>query len=273
MSATLNAAQKAAILAEALPYIQSLHGRTLVLRLAGSVVADASLRAGLAVDVSLLQLVGIHLVLVHDAGRTQAATDAPALSAANQALVAGINRRGGKAVGLNGLDGLLIHGVRGEGATSIVDRVDPELIHLLKPRNFVPVIMPIASGPDGEPLVVAADIVAARLAEALGAERLIVLADSPGVPDAHGDARPNLSLADAQSLLDSDAPLAEDFRQRLAAVVAALRGGVKSAQLTDGRIGGALLLEVLNNVGIGSLIRSRSGADFGADTLRYFAEH
>jgi acetylglutamate kinase len=270
MTASLSAAQKAAILAEALPYIQSLHGRTLVLRLAGSVLSDAALRAGMATDVSLLQLVGIHLVVVHDAGDRVA--DAAALSATNQAIVAEINRRGGKAVGLSGLDGPLIRGIRDEGATALVDRVDPELIHLLKPRNFVPVIMPIASDPAGEPLVVAADVAAGRLAEALSAERLIVLADAAGVPDAQGEARPSLSLAEAQSLLDSGEPLAEDFRARLDAVLTALRAGVKSAQLTDGRIPGALLLEVLGNAGVGSLIRSRSGPDFGADTLRYFAE-
>lgn len=269
-SAALSAAQQAAILAEALPYIQGLHGRTVVLRLAGSCVSDAALRNGMAADVALLQLVGIHLVLVHDAG-VQGAENAAALSAANQAIVAAINRRGGRSVGLNGLDGPLIHGLRAEdGRGSVIGRIDAELIHLLKQRNFVPVIMPIASGEDGAALVVGADLVASRLAESLQAERLIVLADSPGVPGPDGLARPGLSLAEAQGLLD-EAPLDEALRLRLAAVVAGLKGGVKSAQLTDGRIQEGLLLEVLSNAGVGSLISARGRPDFGADTRRYFA--
>ncbi|GAA5182464.1 acetylglutamate kinase [Niveibacterium umoris] len=301
-TAALSPRQRAAILGEALPYIRSLHGKTLVIKIGGQAVADPSLKAGFARDVALLQLVGIRLVVVHGGGPnipaflrrlgladTGGATDGSGatqtrdyvemvLGELNQEIVALINRNGGKAVGLSGLDGPLIRGVMhadgspetGQVVFGEVAGIDAEIIRLLQTRNFVPVIMPIAAGNDGAATFVDADAAAARIAEAMHAEKLLVMADSPGLTDANGHVQSSLGIAAAEALLASTGGLAADLRARLAPVVDALKGGIGSAKLLDARVPNALLLEVLGSEGIGSLIRSRRGPDFGADTLRYF---
>lgn len=286
----LSPVQRADILAEALPFIQSLHGRTLVVKIGGQAVADPALKAGFARDLALLQLVGIHIVLVHGGGpnipafldRVKPASGSETttrdviemvLGELNQELVALINRHGGKAVGLSGLDGPLVMAVplaADEANHGRVARVDPEVIALLKSRNFSPVIMPIAAGPDGEAIFVDADEVAAKLAQALGAEKLVVMADEAGLCDEAGRSLADLSVAEALELIDAPGRLSPDQKVRLAAIVDALQSGVGSAHLTDARRPSALLLEILSSEGSGTLIHSRRKSHFGADTLKYF---
>lgn len=301
----LTAAQHAEILAEALPYIQNYHAKTMVIKIGGQAVADPVLKAGFARDVALLQLVGIHPVVVHgggpnipaflerlnvksDACGTQPLNDARTrdfvemvLGELNQELVGLINRHGGKAVGLSGLDGPHIYArteahpelAGADGVPAIVgavERIDPEVILLLQTRNFVPVIMPIGVGPDGEAVFIDADSVAGRLAQALEAEKLVVMADTPGVVDSSGHFHEDLSAGEIQALLDAPGRLAADSVARLLPVLDAVKSGVACAHITDARVPSALLLEVLTSEGIGSLLRSRRGPDFGPDTLRYF---
>jgi acetylglutamate kinase len=292
----LSSTQRADIIAEALPFIQSLHGRTLVVKIGGQAVADAALKSGFARDVALLQLVGIHLVLVHGGGpnipvfldrvRPDVGADATTrdviemvLGELNQELVALINRHGGKAVGLSGLDGPLVQAVplaSGEDSGADhgrVSKVDPEIITLLQSRNFSPVIMPIAAGPDGEAIFVDADDVASRLAQALGAEKLVVMTDEPGILDDEGRPLADLSVAEALVLIGEGGLLTADQKVRLGAIVDALQSGVGSAHLTDARLPSALLLEILSSEGSGTLIHSRRKSHFGADTLKYFGDN
>lgn len=289
----LSSAQRADIIAEALPFIQSLHGRTLVVKIGGQAVADPGLKAGFARDVALLQLVGINLVLVHGGGPNipafldrinPGASSAPAaqnrdyiemvLGELNQELVALINRHGGKAVGLSGLDGPLVQAVpldaKAAASHGLVSKVDPEIISLLQSRNFSPVIMPIAAGPDGEAIFVDADEVAAKIAEAVGAEKLIVMADDAGIPDERGKTLADLSVTNALALVGEGGRLDSEQKVRLSAVIDALQSGVASAHLTNASLPSALLLEILSSEGSGTLIHSRRKSHFGADTQKYF---
>jgi acetylglutamate kinase len=233
----ISAAQKARILAEALPFIRAFHASTMVIRFGGGAMADPVLKEGFARDVALLRLVGMNPVIVHgggwridellqtmgipirehqDAGRRQPTMNVieMVLGEINQDLVGLINRFGAKAVGLNGQDGRFIHArpmilppeESGAAAPDLglvgdVESIDLDVIHLLLSRGFIPVIMPIGVGSDGTAYQINSDVVAGQLARTLSAEKLILMTNVPGVLDGDGRLAFVLTASDAEALL------------------------------------------------------------------------
>ena len=227
----------------------------------------------------------------------------------NQELVGLINKFGAKAVGLSGQDGRFIHARRmsadgpplsarppggerraatvegehtsvsvedaGSGAPDLglvgeVESIDPDVIHLLLSRGFVPVIMPIGVGTDGTAFHINSDVFAGQLARTLHAEKLILMTNVPGVLDRDGKLVFVLTANDADEMLQAGAVNAA-MQPRLIAALAAVREGVRSVHIIDGGVASALLLEVLTNSGIGTAVRSDAGPHFLADSRSYFA--
>jgi acetylglutamate kinase len=298
---------KARILAEALPFIRAFHASTLVIRFGGGAMVDPALREGFARDVALLRLVGMNPIIVHGGGwridellqtmgipirkeRGMRVIDEPTMNVIemvlgeiNQDLVGLINRFGAKAVGLSGQDGRFIHARRmapapiagqGEGAdlglVGDVESIDPDVVHLLVSRGFIPVVMPIGVGTDGTAYHINSDIVAGQLARTLHAEKLILMTNVPGVVDRDGRLAFVLTASEADTLL-RDGIVDADMRPRLTAALAAIREGVRSVHIIDGGVPSALLLEVLTNSGVGTALRSDTGPHFLADSRSYFA--
>jgi acetylglutamate kinase len=287
---------KARILSEALPYIRAYHGKTLVIRFGGHAMADDVLKAGFARDVALLRLVGMKPIVVHGGGwridellrrtgkesrrqRGVRITDEAtltivemALDELNQELVGLVNRHGGRAVGLNGQDGRFIHARRltlppdeaGEvdlGFVGDVESIDLDLIELLLSRRFVPVIMPIGVGTDGTAYHINSDLLAGRLARALGAEKLVLMTNVPGVRDRSGKLAYILTASEGEGLL-RDGIVDGGMRPRLTAALRAVREGVRSVHIIDGGVPSALLLEILTAEGVGTALRSDGGPPF-----------
>jgi acetylglutamate kinase len=308
MSSTIvPAAQKARILAEALPFIRAFHASTLIIRFGGAAMVDPALKEGFARDVALLRLVGMNPVIVHGGGwridellqtmgmpirehRGMRIIDEPtmnviemALGEINQDLVGRINRFGAKAVGLSGQDGRFLHARAMSlspddtgapppdlGLVGDVESIDLDVIHMLISRGFIPVIMPIGVGSDGTAYHINSDIVSGQLARALHAEKLILMTNVPGVRDGDGRLAFVLTASDAEALLKKGVVPAEE-QPRLAAALAAVREGVRSVHIIDGGVPSALLLEVLTNSGVGTALRSDSGPHFLADSRSYFS--
>jgi acetylglutamate kinase len=305
--ANIHPAQKARILAEALPFIRGFHAKTLVVRFGGGAMVDPALKAGFARDVALLRLVGMNPIVVHGGGwridqllqqmgmenrihQGRRVTDAATLNVVemvlgeiNQELVGLINRHGAKAVGIDGQDGRFIHArpmvlpvVAGEapppdlGNVGDVEAIDPDIVMLLLSRGFVPVIMPIGVGADGTAYHINSDLVAGQLARTLHAEKLLLMTNVPGVYGRDGKLAYVLTASEADRLL-ADGTVEGGMRTRLTAALAAVREGVRSVHIIDGGVESALLLEVLTNSGVGTAVRSDSGPHFLADSRSYFA--
>ena len=288
------AAEKAKILAEALPYIQRFHGKTIVVKYGGNAMTDEKLKQGFARDVVLLKVVGMNPVIVHGGGpqidellkrvgkkgefiQGMRVTDAETMDVVemvlggqvNKDIVNLINRNGGRAVGLTGKDGGLIRArklkVRGEGGAEDlldigqvgeVESIDPEIVNLLHTRNFIPVIAPVGVGVNGESYNINADLVAGKVAEILKAEKLIVLTNTPGVLDKNGNLLTGLTARKVDELF-ADGTIHGGLLPKISSALEAVKNGVNTCHIIDGRVEHALLLEILTDEGVGTLIRRR----------------
>ena len=288
------AAEKARILAEALPYIQRFHGKTIVVKFGGNAMTDEELKAGFARDVVLLKLVGMNPVVVHGGGpqieqllaklgkkgefiQGMRVTDAETMDVVemvlggqvNKEVVELINQAGGKAVGLTGQDGAFVHARKmllsdknnGGGKIDIgqvgeIASIDPKVIWALEQGGFIPVVAPIGVGADGQSYNINADLVAGKLAEVLKAEKLVVLTNTPGVLDKNGKLLTGLTPKKIDALV-ADGTLSGGMLPKISSALDAARNGVKSVHVIDGRVEHALLLEILTDEGVGTLIRSR----------------
>jgi len=288
------AAQRAKILAEALPYIRRFYGKTIVVKYGGNAMTDERLKASFARDVVLLKLVGINPVVVHGGGpqiddllkrmgkkgefvQGMRVTDAETMDVVemvlgglvNKEIVNLINQHGGRAIGLTGKDGSFIRArkmlLQSEnavdepidlGQVGEVASIDPEVIALLETREFIPVVAPIGVGPDGRSYNINADLVAGKLAEVLKAEKLVLLTNTPGVLDKQGKLLTGLTPKEVDGLF-SDGTIHGGMLPKISSALDAARGGVRSVHIIDGRVEHALLLEVLTDEGVGTLIRSR----------------
>ena len=286
------AAAKAQILAEALPYIQRFHGKTIVVKYGGNAMTDEKLKEGFARDVVLLKVVGMNPVIVHGGGpqidellrrvgkkgefiQGMRVTDAETMDVVemvlggqvNKDIVNLINRHGGRAVGLTGKDGGLIRArklkVRGEGGgedlvdigqVGEVESIDPEIVNLLHTRNFIPVIAPLGVGANGESYNINADLVAGKVAEILKAEKLIVLTNTPGVLDKNGNLLTGLTARRVDELF-ADGTISGGMLPKIGSALEAVKNGVNTCHIIDGRVEHALLLEILTDEGVGTLIR------------------
>jgi acetylglutamate kinase len=289
-----NAAQRAKILAEALPYIRRFYGKTIVVKYGGNAMTDERLKASFARDVVLLKLVGMNPVVVHGGGpqidhllkrlgkkgefvQGMRVTDDETMDVVemvlgglvNKDIVTLINQHGGRAIGLTGKDGSFIRArklmlANGEKSDELIDigqvgeveSIDPHIISLLEGGEFIPVVAPIGVGSDGRSYNINADLVAGKLAELLHAEKLVLLTNTPGVLDKNGKLLTGLTPREIDGLF-ADGTLFGGMLPKISSALDAAKGGVKSVHIIDGRVEHALLLEVLTDEGVGTLIRSR----------------
>ena len=286
------AAEKARILAEALPYIRRFSGKTIVVKYGGNAMTDEALKAGFAHDVALLKVVGMNPVVVHGGGpqieemlarlgkkgefiQGMRVTDRETMDVVemvlggqvNKEVVELINQAGGKAVGLTGQDGALIrarkmllpskeNGKVDIGQVGEIESIDAAIIGTLEQGGFIPVVAPIATGADGTTYNINADLVAGKLAEVLRAEKLVVLTNTPGVLDKDGKLLTGLTPRRIDDLV-AKGVISGGMLPKIGSALDAARNGVKSVHIIDGRVPHALLLEVLTDEGVGTLIRSK----------------
>jgi acetylglutamate kinase len=293
MLSSLAAADKARILAEALPYIRRFHGKTVVVKFGGNAMVDAELQADFARDVVLLKLVGINPVVVHGGGpqiesllkqlgiksefvQGMRVTDAATMDvvemvlggAVNKDIVTLINQAGGRAVGLTGQDGAFIRARKLRmpvkdrpdefidiGQVGEIEAIDPGVIGALEGGGFIPVVAPIGIGAEGESYNINADLVAGKLAEVLRAEKLVLLTNTPGVLDEGGKLLTGITPRQVDEMV-ANGTLSGGMLPKIASALDAARAGVKSVHIIDGRVPHALLLEILTDQGVGTLIRS-----------------
>ncbi|MDI1309790.1 MAG: acetylglutamate kinase [Methylotenera sp.] len=294
MLSQTTAAKKARTLAEALPYIKRFFDKTIVIKYGGNAMTDEHLKNCFAQDVVLLKLVGMNPVVVHGGGpqinemldklgkkgefiQGMRVTDAETMDVVemvlggqvNKEIVNLINRHGGKAVGLTGQDGNFIHAHKllmedmndptkmiDVGQVGEISAIDPSIINFLDQGDFIPVVAPIGVGVDGETYNINADVVAGKLAEILGAEKLILLTNTPGVLDKSGELLTGLTPKQIDDLV-ADGTLSGGMLPKISSALDAARSGVKAVHIIDGRVEHALLLEVLTDEGVGTLIKAK----------------
>ena len=292
-STTLAPRDKAQILAQALPYIRKFHGKTMVIKYGGNAMTDPALQAAFAEDVVLLKLVGINPVVVHGGGpqietalkrlgkegkfiQGMRVTDAETMEVVEwvlggevqQDIVGLINQAGGKAVGLTGRDGGLIRARKLKmldqkdpsiehdvGQVGDIDQIDPAVVKALQDDQFIPVVSPIGFGDQNESYNINADVVAAKLATVLQAEKLLMLTNIPGVLDKAGALMPELTPRRIDELVQ-DGTISGGMLPKIAGALDAAKSGVNAVHIIDGRVPHALLLEVLGDVPFGTMIRS-----------------
>jgi acetylglutamate kinase len=281
----LAAAQdRAALLVEALPYIRRFAGATVVVKYGGNAMTEPALAERFAEDVVLLHAVGLRPVVVHGGGPQIGAlmerlgmvpefrdgrrvTDAETLDVArmvlvgkvNRDIVAAINVHGPLAVGLSGEDaGLITASARNAdlGFVGDVAAVNPSILERLLAEDLIPVVSTIGSGPDGQAYNINADTVAGAVAVALGAEKAVFLTDVPGLLTDVDDPSSLVSAVSASELgaMIDDGRLSGGMIPKVAAALHAVRHGVGSAHLLDGRVPHVVLLELFSDEGIGTMI-------------------
>ena len=287
-----DATQVARVLTESLPYIQRFTGRTIVIKFGGNAMVDPELFETFARDVVLMKLVGMNPVIVHGGGPQIGAlldrlkiksefvegmrvTDAPTMNVVEMVLGASVNkeivdcihRNGGRAVGLTGKDGELLkaqklqlehsgENLRDIGLVGEVTSVDTQVLNMLGDSDFIPVIAPIAGGADGKTYNINADLVAGKIAEVLHAEKLMLLTNVAGLLDQDGEVLTGLSTTEVDRLI-ADGVIQGGMLQKIRCALDAVKQGVKSAHIIDGRVPHAALLEIFTDEGIGTLISKK----------------
>jgi len=279
-----DAHERAQILSEALPYIREFAGRTVVLKYGGHAMDDPVLAALFAEDVVLMRLVGMYPVVVHGGGPQITdlmrrlgkepefvdglrVTDAETVDIARMALVGkvnreivtSLNRHGSYAVGLSGEDaGLLKVEARDVrlGFVGDVQSIDPAILVRMLREDLIPVVATIGVDAEGQAYNVNADTVAAAIAQALEAEKLVYLTDVAGVYEDFGDEGSLISQTDIAGLerLLADGKVGEGMIPKLWSCIEAVRGGVHRAHILDGRLPHVLLLELFTREGVGTVI-------------------
>ena len=292
-SKTISPRDNADILAQALPYIRKYHGKTMVIKYGGNAMTDPALQAAFAEDVVLLKLVGINPVVVHGGGpqietalkrlgkqgqfiQGMRVTDAETMEVVEwvlagevqQDIVGLINQAGGKAVGLTGRDGGLIRARKLKlldqkdpsvehdvGQVGDIDQIDPSVVKALQDDQFIPVVSPIGFGDQNESYNINADVVAAKLATVLQAEKLLMLTNIPGVLDKSGELMPDLTPRRIDELVQ-DGTISGGMLPKIAGALDAAKSGVSAVHIIDGRVPHSMLLEVLTDQPFGTMIRS-----------------
>lgn len=273
-------------LEESLPYIQKFRGKTVVIKYGGNAMTAEKLKERFARDVVMMKIVGINPVIVHGGGpqigelldrlgkqtefiRGMRVTDSDTMDVVemvlgglvNKDIVSLINRHGGRAVGLTGKDGELIHARplipehdNDLGHVGEVASIDSSVVKMLEEDEFIPVIAPIGVGVDGKSYNINADLVAGKMAEVLQAEKLMLLTNTPGVLNKDGELLTGLTAADVKALID-DGTIYGGMLPKIQCALDAVQSGVKSAHIIDGRVPHATLLEIFTDTGVGTLIR------------------
>ena len=278
-------AQRAQVLAEALPYIQKYYGKTIVVKYGGNAMISEELRQAVISDIILLHLVGIQVVVVHGGGPEISAmlkkigkeskfvdglryTDDETMEVVQQVLcgkvnkdlVATLNAVGGRALGLCGMDAGLFQAKKLDEKYGLVGemvQVDPAIVNDALSDGYIPVVSTVAQGVDGETAYnINADTTAAKLAVALGAEKLILLTDVRGLlrdPKDESTLLPVVELSKVPGLIKYGV-IQGGMIPKVDCCVEAVRSGVKNAIILDGRIPHSILIELLSNEGIGTML-------------------
>ena len=282
------------VLIESLPYIQKFKGKTVIIKYGGNAMIDENLKACFAQDIVLMKLVGINPIVVHGGGpqignllerlnidtefvngmrvtnsETMDIVEMVLGGQVNKDIVNLINMAGGKAVGLTGKDGDFIRARKIDmqqfnkesGASEIIDighvgevsSIDPSVVEMLSQSDFIPVIAPIGVGDDGRSYNINADLVAGKVAEVLNAEKLMLLTNIPGILDKQSNLLTGLTLEDID-LLIADGTISGGMIPKTRCGTDALKGGVNSVHIIDGRVEHAVLLELFTDQGVGTLL-------------------
>lgn len=294
-----NAKNIAKVLTESLPYIQKFTGRTVVVKYGGNAMVDENLKQSFARDIVLMKLVGINPIVVHGGGPQIGSlldrlniessfvdglrvTDSQTMDVVemvlgglvNKEIVSLLNKNQGKAVGISGKDGNLIRAKKltikrkssnpadetiDIGQVGSVVSINTEILDVMKDSDFIPVIAPIGTDSDGASYNINADSVAGEIASVLGAEKLILLTNIAGVQDKTGIVLTGLSIKQVDTLI-ADKTIQGGMLPKVECALNAVKKGVTSATIVDGRVEHAVLLEIFTDEGVGTLI-SKSGLD------------
>ena len=279
--------ERARMLIEALPYIQKLSGKTIVVKYGGAAMIDENLKARFMEDITLLKFVGMNPIVVHGGGpeinKTLDAlkieshfenglrvTDDAAMSVVqmvltgriNKDITAGINAVGGKAVGLCGIDGHAIWAHRQPpidgidyGNVGVIDKVDTKLINILASDEYIPVIAPVGCGENGESYNINADTVASAVATALKAEKLMFLTDIDGIRSDPDDPSTLIYEISSGAVADmiADGIVSGGMLPKAKACAKAIREGVRRVHIINGTIPHSIILEIFTDSGIGTM--------------------
>ncbi len=285
------------VLIEALPYINRFAGKTFVIKYGGNAMVEDTLKNSFARDIVLMKRVGMNPIVVHGGGpqignllkrlgkpseffQGMRITDSETMDVVqmvlgglvNKEIVTLINRQGGSAVGLTGKDADLIHARKltftrdnpEMNAPEIIDighvgeiaSLDTAVLDLLIHGNFIPVIAPIGVGNDGQSYNINADLVAGKIAEVLKAEKLMLLTNTTGVLNKSGELLRELDATTTLKLVE-DGTISGGMLPKVHCALEAVKGGVNTAHIIDGRVEHAVLLEIFTNEGVGTLIKGR----------------
>lgn len=292
-----SASNVASVLTEALPYIQRFTSKTIVVKFGGNAMVADDLTASFARDIVLMKLVGMNPVVVHGGGPQindllnklniksefiggMRVTDSATMDvvemvlggSVNKALVTLLNRSGGKAIGITGKDGGLIRArkmlvthktpemaqaeIVDVGQVGEVQAIDTSIIDTLVASNFIPVIAPIGFDDNGASYNINADLVAGKIAEVLKAEKLMLLTNVSGLQDKSGNVLTGLTTRQVDDLI-ADGTIYGGMLPKIQCALDAVKGGVNSAHIIDGRVPHAVLLEIFTDEGVGTLITNR----------------
>jgi acetylglutamate kinase len=280
----------ASVLSESLPYIQKFRGKTIVIKYGGNAMVDEELKSSFARDIVLMKSVGMNPIVVHGGGpqigntlkkigkesefvNGMRVTDSETMDVVemvlgglvNKEIVNLIHQHGGHSIGLTGKDGQLITAKKLQskmaptseiidlGHVGEVDKVDTSVIDLLLQGDFIPVIAPIGVGENGVSYNINADLVAGAVAEALNAEKLILLTNTVGLLDTEGELLTGLNAAQVHGLIE-DGTIHGGMLPKIGCALSAVESGVGSTTIIDGRVPHAVLLEVFTDSGVGTLI-------------------
>ena len=278
------------VLTESLPYIQKFHGKTIVIKYGGNAMVDEHLKSSFARDIVLMKSVGMNPIVVHGGGPQigktldkigkdsefiggMRVTDSETMDVVemvlgglvNKEIVNLIHQHGGHSIGLTGKDGRLITAKKLKskieptseiidlGHVGEVDQIDVSVIELLLEGDFIPVIAPIGVGNDGFSYNINADLVAGSIAEALKAEKLILLTNTPGLLDEKGELLTGLNAKKVNQLI-KDGVVYGGMLPKIDCALSAVKDGVNRAHIIDGRVAHAVLLEIFTDTGVGTLI-------------------
>lgn len=291
------AATTAQVISRALPYIQRFAGKTVVVKYGGNAMVDERLKASFARDIVLMKAVGINPVVVHGGGpqigelldrlsiesrfingmrvtdtKTMDVVEMVLGASINKDIVSLINHAGGRAFGVTGKDGQFIkakqlavsHQTPEMSAPEIIDighvgevqSIDKSVIDMLVNGDFIPVIAPIGVGDDGSSFNINADLVAGKVAEVLGAEKLMFLTNVGGLQDRDGHVLTGLSIDRVDQLI-ADGTIYGGMLPKIRCALEAVKGGVTSAHIIDGRVDHAVMLELFTDEGVGTLITNQ----------------
>ena len=281
------------VLTEALPYIQRFEGKVMVVKYGGDAMTDSILESSFARDIVMLKTVGIHPVVVHgggpqvdnllkELGRSSDRIDGMRVTdkatmdvvemvlggSVNKSIVNLINKHGGRAIGLTGKDASLIRAKKlpmtktdEQGNQQQIDlgfvgdvvSINRDVIDLMIASNFIPVIAPLGVDDEGNTYNINADVVAGKVAEFMLAEKLILLTNIKGVLDKEGNVATGLTPSKVDEMI-AEGTISGGMIPKISYALEAVKNGVKSAVIVDGRVPHATLLEVFTDKGVGTLI-------------------